>query len=88
MTYKGSVTSNVYEGMRFVLTGTLSTMGRSDAKKIIESLGGSVMGGVSAKTDVVVYGESAGSKLTKAQELGVTTWDEETFLKEVKTHES
>ncbi len=87
MTYEDTVTSNAYEGKRFVLTGTLSTMTRNEAKAIIESLGGNVVGSVSSKTDVVVYGESAGSKLTKAQELGITTWTENEFLNEVKQYE-
>lgn len=82
--YKGSVTSDKFLDMRFVLTGTLSQLKRNDAKKIITQLGGSVIGSVSGKTDVVVYGESAGSKLTKAQELGIETWDETRFLKEIQ----
>lgn len=81
--YEDKVTSSKFDGMRFVLTGTLSEMGRSDAKKIIESLGGSVTGSVSSRTSVVVYGSEAGSKLVKAQELGIETWDEEQFIKEV-----
>lgn len=81
--YEDKVTSSKFDGMRFVLTGTLSEMGRSDAKKIIESLGGSVTGSVSSRTSVVVYGSEAGSKLIKAQELGIETWDEEQFIKEV-----
>lgn len=83
--YNHVVTSSKFEGMKFVLTGTLQTMGRTDAKKLIESFGGSVSGSVSSKTDVVVYGESAGSKLTKAQSLGVKTWTEEEFLNEVNS---
>lgn len=81
--YEDKVTSSKFDGMRFVLTGTLSEMGRSDAKKIIESLGGSVTGSVSSRTSVVVHGSEAGSKLVKAQELGIETWDEEQFIKEV-----
>ncbi|QIK69677.1 NAD-dependent DNA ligase LigA [Erysipelothrix sp. HDW6C] len=81
--YTQRVTSAKFAGMKFVLTGTLTTMGRSDAKKLIEAQGGDVVGSVSAKTDVVVYGDSAGSKLTKAQELGITTWTEMQFLEEV-----
>lgn len=83
--YNHVVTSSKFQGMKFVLTGTLQTMGRADAKKMIESLGGNVSGSVSSKTDVVVYGESAGSKLIKAQELGVKTWTEEEFLNEVNS---
>jgi DNA ligase (NAD+) len=60
----------------FVLTGTLPTLGRDDARDMIEKAGGKVSGSVSKKTDYVVAGEEAGSKLTKAQELGVTILDE------------
>ena len=82
-TFASTHISSKFSGMKFVLTGTLSTLGRNDAKKLIEDNGGSVSGSVSAKTDVVIYGESAGSKLTKAQALGVTTWTEAQFLEEV-----
>ena len=60
-----------FAGLTFVLTGTLPTMKRDEAKKLIESFGGKVSGSVSKKTSFVVAGEDAGSKLTKAQELGV-----------------
>lgn len=83
MTYHETQTSSRFEGMKFVLTGTLTQLDRNQAKATIESMGGSVSGSVSSKTDVVVYGESAGSKLTKAQELGITTWDELQFISEV-----
>ena len=83
--FANTVVSSKFSGKKFVLTGTLQTMGRTDAKKIIESQGGSVSGSVSAKTDVVVYGESAGSKLEKAQQLNVETWDEARFIREVET---
>ncbi len=59
-----------------VLTGKLSHFTREEAKERIENLGGKVTGSVSKKTDIVVAGEEAGSKLTKAQSLGVTVWDE------------
>ncbi|MBR5558688.1 MAG: NAD-dependent DNA ligase LigA [Oscillospiraceae bacterium] len=72
---------DTFAGMTFVLTGTLPTLKRSQAKEIIEKLGGKVSGSVSAKTNYVVAGEEAGSKLTKAQQLGITIWDEETLLK-------
>lgn len=63
-----------------VLTGTLQQMSRDEAKVILESLGAKVTGSVSAKTDLVIAGEAAGSKLTKAEQLGVLVWDEATFL--------
>jgi DNA ligase (NAD+) len=63
-------------GKTFVLTGTLPTLGRDEARDLIEKAGGKVSGSVSKKTDYVVAGEEAGSKLTKAQEIGVAILDE------------
>ena len=63
-------------GKTFVLTGTLSGMTRNDAKDRIVAAGGKVTGSVSKKTDYVVAGDKAGSKLTKAQNLGITILDE------------
>jgi DNA ligase (NAD+) len=63
-------------GMTFVITGTLPTLGRDEARDLIEKAGGKVSGSVSKNTHYVVAGEEAGSKLTKAQELGVTILDE------------
>ncbi len=71
---------NAFAGKTVVLTGTLSSMGRSRAKELIEQNGGKVTGSVSAKTSLVVYGEEAGSKLTKAQALGIELMDESAFL--------
>ena len=58
-------------GLTFVITGTLDGMGRNEAKALIEASGGKVSGSVSKKTSYLLAGEAAGSKLTKAQELGV-----------------
>lgn len=68
----------------FVLTGTLSSMSRDEAKSKIESLGGKVTSGVSSKTDYVVVGENPGSKFDKAKQLGVRILDEDEFLKIIK----
>lgn len=68
-----------FAGMTFVLTGTLPTYTRSAAAEIIESLGGKVSGSVSKKTTYVLAGEEAGSKLDKANALGITVIDEEEF---------
>ena len=72
--------SNIFEGLTFVLTGTLPTMTRDEASALIKERGGKVSGSVSKKTSYVLAGEEAGSKLTKANELGVTVIDEEKFL--------
>ena len=67
-------------GLTYVLTGSMSAMGRSDAKNILVSLGAKVAGSVSAKTNFLIAGEKAGSKLTKAQDLGVEVLNEEQML--------
>ena len=72
---------NRFEGKRFVLTGSLQRYSREQAQDIIEKLGGKTSSSVSKKTDYLVAGEDAGSKLTKAQELGVTILSEADFLK-------
>jgi len=71
----------VFAGKTLVLTGTLPTLTREEAKAKIESLGGKVTGSVSKKTDFVLAGEEAGSKLDKAQKLGIRIIDEKEFLK-------
>ncbi|MBE7030428.1 MAG: NAD-dependent DNA ligase LigA [Ruminococcaceae bacterium] len=75
-----TATDTRFAGKTFVLTGTLSSMGRKEASERIESFGGKVSGSVSKKTDYVVAGEEAGSKLTKAQDLDVTILSEQEFL--------
>ena len=70
----------VLEGKTFVITGTLPTLKRSEAQKIIEDSGGKVSGSVSKKTDFVVAGEEAGSKLDKALSLGVAVITEKELL--------
>lgn len=72
--------SNILEGKKIVLTGTLPTLSRNEAKELIEKHGGKTASSVSKNTDFVLAGESAGSKLTKAQNLGVEILDEENFL--------
>jgi DNA ligase (NAD+) len=76
MTAEKRVTTTKLEGLTFVLTGTLPTLTREAAKEMIESAGGRVSGSVSKKTSYVVAGEEAGSKLDKAQSLGVAILDE------------
>ncbi|MDW2994454.1 MAG: NAD-dependent DNA ligase LigA [Alphaproteobacteria bacterium] len=66
-------------GKKVVLTGTLSKYTRDAAKEILERMGATVVGSVSSKTDIVLAGADAGSKLTRAQELGITIWDEAEF---------
>jgi DNA ligase (NAD+) len=72
--------SSIFEGMTFVLTGTLPTMTRDEASELIKERGGKVSGSVSKKTSVVLAGDEAGSKLKKANELGVKVIDENEFL--------
>lgn len=70
----------IFTGKTFVLTGTLDSITRDDAKEKIENLGGNCSGSVSKKTDVVIAGHDAGSKYQKALDLGIEIWDEEKFL--------
>ena len=74
------ILDNRFEGLTFVLTGTLENLSRNEASDIIEKFGGKVSGSVSKKTDYVLAGEDAGSKLTKAQSLGVKILGEQEFL--------
>lgn len=73
-----------FAGLTFVLTGTLPTMSRDEASEMIRSMGGKVSGSVSKKTSYVVAGEAAGSKLTKAQSLGVAIIDEDELLRMIR----
>lgn len=73
-----------FSGLTFVLTGTLPTLKRDEAKKIIESFGGKASSSVSKKTDYVLAGEEAGSKLTKAEELGLKIISEAEFMEMIK----
>ena len=70
-------TDDVFGGLTFVVTGTLPTMGRKEAAEFIEKHGGKVSGSVSKKTNYLLAGENAGSKLTKAAELGIAVISEE-----------
>ncbi len=78
--YDKAAGDDKFEGLTFVLTGTLPTLKREQAKEMIESLGGKCSGSVSKKTDYVVAGEAAGSKLTKAEELGVKVISEQELM--------
>ena len=83
MEYKGivkTINSN-FDNKTFVLTGTLNSLSRNEARDLIESLGGKNTSSVSKKTDVVIVGESPGSKYDDAIKLGITIWTEEDFLK-------
>jgi len=71
-----------------VLTGTLSALTREDATARLEALGAKVAGSVSKKTSFVVAGESAGSKLAKAEELGIDVWDEKRLVEYLGKHEA
>lgn len=89
MTYNGLKPNNntndssVFSGKTIVLTGKLESLSRNEAKEKIELLGGNVTGSVSKKTDLVIAGADAGSKLTKANQLGIEVWDEDRFLQEL-----
>lgn len=84
MNYDKVGSGDKFNGLIFVLTGTLPTLKREEAKEMIENLGGKCSGSVSKKTSYVVAGEAAGSKLTKANELGIKVIDEATLLEMVK----
>lgn len=81
---EGTNFDNRFEGKTFVVTGTLETLKRAEAEALIENYGGKASKSVSKNTDYVLAGESAGSKLDKAQSLGITVIDETEFLKMVE----
>ncbi|WP_227396850.1 NAD-dependent DNA ligase LigA [Jeotgalibacillus aurantiacus] len=78
---------SAFTGKTIVLTGKLAQLTRDEAKEKIELLGGKVTGSVSKKTDLLVAGEDAGSKLTKAQDLNITIWDEQQLIDEITKQE-
>ena len=82
--YNEVVLGETFKGAKVVLTGTLQKYKRSQAQKIIESLGGEVSGSVSKLTTMVLAGEEAGSKLDKANALGVTVISEAEFQEMIK----
>ena len=79
--YSPQAGAGPFAGKTFVLTGTLPTLTREEATAKIEALGGKVSSSVSKKTDSVLAGDDAGSKLDKAQKLGVKIIDEKEFLR-------
>ncbi|MEQ1849150.1 MAG: NAD-dependent DNA ligase LigA [Candidatus Peribacteraceae bacterium] len=81
---ESSAAPQIFAGLTFVLTGTLPTLGREEAKEMIKARGGKVSGSVSKKTSYVVAGSEAGSKLDDAKALGVTVIDEEEFKKRIE----
>lgn len=88
MTYLGKKVNieeivSVFSGKTIVLTGKLEQLTRQDAKEKIEELGGNVTGSVSKNTDLVIAGAEAGSKLTKAEQLGIEVWDEDRLMQEL-----
>ncbi|AUD13337.1 MULTISPECIES: NAD-dependent DNA ligase LigA [unclassified Planococcus (in: firmicutes)] len=88
LSYTGTIVrveegANAFAGKKIVLTGKLENMTRQEARARIEALGGKLTGSVSKKTDLLIAGEEAGSKLDKAQELGVEVWNEARLLMEL-----
>ncbi len=79
-----STRSQPLTGMTIVVTGTLTSMSRNEVQDLVRELGGKTAGSVSKKTDLVIFGESPGSKLAKARELGIETLDENEFLRRVR----
>lgn len=77
-------TSNIFSGKTVVLTGKLVELTRNEAKEFLEKNGAKVTGSVTSKTDLVIAGEKAGSKLTKADQLGIEVINEEQFANMVR----
>ena len=75
-----SISSNVFTGLTFVITGTLHNLTRKDTEELIKTNGGKVTNSVTSKTSYLITGDSPGSKLTKAQEIGTTVLTESEFL--------
>lgn len=86
-TVSNIATDTAVSGKKIVLTGTLSKYTRDEAREILEKMGATVSGSVSAKTDIVLAGAEAGSKLQKAAELGITIWDEDDFDNLIQTQQ-
>ena len=86
MDYQGKevIESDLFNGKTFVLTGTLSKYSRDEAREKIELYGGKVTSSVTSKTDVVIVGDSPGSKYEKAKNLNITIWNEEEFVKNIE----
>ena len=76
-----------FSNKTFLLTGTLEQFTRDEASQIIENLGGKTVKSISKKTSVLIVGKSPGSKYEKAQQLGVTIWDENEFLEKIKKYQ-
>lgn len=85
--YEKEKKGDIFKGLTFVLTGTLPTLSRSEASKIIESYGGKCASSVSKNTDFVLAGDAAGSKLTKAEALGIKIIDEDGLMKMINEGE-
>ena len=77
--------NTIFTGKTFVITGTLSNYSREEASEIVTNMGGKVTTSVSIKTDFLICGENAGSKLTKAEKLGVKVLKDEEFMKMIKS---
>ena len=85
--YEKERKGDIFGGLTFVLTGTLPTLSRSEASKIIQSYGGKCVSSVSKNTDFVLAGDAAGSKLTKAEALGIKIIDEDGLMKMINEGE-